>query len=156
MTRYAEGTLDGKPGNGAVLRVPFVVDVDGYPPKKTHDSDAGWDICAAGHEHLFSGSITLVSTGLSMNIPPGVYGQLLTRSSMASKGLIVVGGVIDAGYTGEIVVMLANFGPLKQYVNQGDKIAQLVFLPVPRVTWVQVETLEATERGNAGFGSSGV
>jgi len=163
LPRYSEGTLDGTPRNGAMppvlhddLRVPFVVDVDGHEPTKAHGIDAGWDIRALRQTWLYTETVAQVLTGLRVNIPAGWYGQLLTRSSMARKGLIVVGGVIDAGYTGEIIVMIANVGTVTRLANAGDKIAQLVLLPVPRATWERVETLEPTERGAAGFGSTGV
>lgn len=138
-----------------VVPIPLTVDDGAYPPEKARSTDAAWDIRAREGVTSKGNAIASVSTGLHVYIPLGWYGQLLTRSSMAARGLVVIGGVIDAGYTGEIIVMLGNVGPVTRVVNAGDKIAQLVILPVPTVMWKQTEALEQTERGADGFGSTG-
>lgn len=96
-----------------------------------------------------------ISTGLRFAIPEGWYGQILTRSSLALRGINVVGGVIDSSYRGEICVILSNTCNHEFPISRGSKIAQIAFLPVPRIAMEQVETLDSTARGENGFGSTG-
>lgn len=127
-------------------------------PTKAHPDDAGWDIYARDVDgtprYINPGMSAAISTGVSVDIPPGYYGQLATRSSMAARDVFVMGGVIDAGYHGDIVVILFNAG--SEFFDCGPyrKIAQLLILPVPDVQWQPVDALPDSERGEAGFGSS--
>jgi dUTP pyrophosphatase len=98
--------------------------------------------------------VTKVPTGLYMAIPEGYYGQIFDRSSMGSKGKHVFGGVLDSSYRGNVMVCLYNSGA-PYWVKKGDRIAQLVILPVPEVKWEVVDKLDNSERGENGFGSSG-
>jgi len=119
--------------------------------------DAGLDLRAWIDKPLVA-SGQLIPTGLHLAIPEGYYGQVLGRSSLAMKGLVIPGGVIDSSYRGEIQVILINLGERAFVVNPGDRIAQLVILPIYSGQPIRVERLEdlgATERGSTGFGSSG-
>lgn len=121
---------------------------------------AGCDLRAAVHEDLVlaPGARALVPTGLGIALPPGHEAQVRPRSGLAVKhGLTVLNapGTIDADYRGEIQVPLINLGQEPFVVRRGERIAQLVVAPVEQVTWHEVEALDDTERGAAGFGSTG-
>ncbi|HEU5359614.1 MAG TPA: dUTP diphosphatase [Candidatus Deferrimicrobiaceae bacterium] len=100
----------------------------------------------------------LIPTGISVAIPPGVEGQVRPRSGMAiQNGVTCLNspGTIDSDYRGEICVILVNLGPVTFPVRRGDRIAQLVFSPVVRGAWREVDALEPTPRGEGGFGHTG-
>jgi len=122
---------------------------------------AGMDLYAALQEELVigPGDIVLVPTGLEVAIPEGFEGQVRPRSGLAVKhgiSLPNTPATIDADYRGEIRVPLINLGREAFRVSRGMRIAQLVVAPVARVTWDEVDTLPATDRGGGGFGHSGV
>jgi len=126
-------------------------------PTRAHKTDAGFDLYAAIRE-----SITLrpntqlkIPTGVAVEIPAGYYGRVADRSSVGSNSVHVLGGVIDHGYTGEILVMLNNIGTVPFLINKGDKIAQLVVTAIYTGDLEVVESLGKTERGASGFGSTG-
>jgi dUTP pyrophosphatase len=107
---------------------------------------------------LYPNERRLVGTGLKVAIPPGYEGQVRPRSGLAFKhGISIVNapGTIDADYRGEIGVILINHGADVVTFNSGDRIAQLVVCPVARVELIVVDSLEETERGEGGFGSTG-
>lgn len=113
--------------------------------------DAGWDLVSQAHYVVGSGQVTLVSTNVFGEIPPGHVGVVKERSSLAMQGLSVLGGVIDAGYTGEIKVCLHMAIPGVNFdVQPGDRIAQLIVVPLSN--W---EPAMVTDRGDDGFGSTG-
>jgi len=100
-----------------------------------------------------------VRTGLALELPPGLEGQVRSRSGLAARsGVFVLNspGTIDSDYRGEVKVVLANLGDAPFSVFPGDRIAQLVFMEVPNVCLVAVDEMTPTERGAGGFGSSGV
>jgi len=100
----------------------------------------------------------LVPTGISVAIPPGVEGQVRPRSGLAIRNGVTClnsPGTIDSDYRGEIRVILVNLGAEPFSVRRGDRVAQLVFTPVARATWREVETLDPTPRGEGGFGHTG-
>jgi dUTP pyrophosphatase len=124
---------------------------------------AGLDLAAAVPENtpliLRPGERALVPTGFAMALPPGFEGQVRPRSGLAVKhGITVLNapGTIDADYRGEILVPLVNHGSEPFAIARGDRIAQLVIAPVVMARAVEVETLDETERGGAGFGSTGL
>ena len=97
-----------------------------------------------------------ISTGIACQIPKGHYGQFFGRSGLADKwGVAVLGGVIDCTYRGEVKIILMNLGEKELSVKPGDKIAQMVILPVPEITVEEVISLDESERGLNGFGSTG-
>ena len=129
-------------------------------PTRANKTDAGVDLYAAQSVMIRPGETVKIKTDIAMEIKDGYYGQIHDRSSMGSKGLKVMGGVIDFSYTGEILVCLCNTSNGDEsdsyIVNKGDKIAQIVILPYESWDVVQVEELNESERGEKGFGSSGV
>jgi dUTP pyrophosphatase len=124
---------------------------------KAHPSDAAFDLEADEDTFVYGYSRKLISTGVRMAIPEGYCGIIKSRSGLAVKNSIEVGaGVIDAGYRGEIKVLLCNYGEDSFYVKPGDRIAQLMIVPVPAVTLEVVEDLDETTRSDKGFGSTGL
>ncbi len=139
-----------------------IVNKSGNPlPKYAHMDDSGLDICAFLEEDLIikPGERALVQTGIYVAIPDGYEFQVRSRSGLAlKKGIFVLNspGTIDAGYRNSIGVILYNSSKDDFTVKNGDRIAQLVLQAVPRVVWQEVESLDDTERGMGGYGSSGV
>ena len=122
---------------------------------------AGADLCAAVGEQLtlLPGARALVPTGFSIALPPGYEAQVRPRSGLAIRcGVTCLNspGTIDADYRGEVRVVLANFGTEPFVVRRGDRIAQMIVAPVVRATFEVVDELPSTERGDGGFGSTGL
>jgi len=128
-------------------------------PVKAHEDDAGFDLKSREELILPPGRHALVRTGLFLELPSGYEAQVRSRSGLAFKnGVMVLNspGTVDAGYRGEVGVILMNLGELPFEVHRGDRIAQMVIQALPRVSLVEVSALEDSERGAGGFGSSGV
>lgn len=135
------------------------IEVVGNVPTYAHDSDAGADLCAAVDVTIPRGGYVAVPTGVRMAIPRGVVGLICPRSGLAAKhGVTVLNspGIDDAEFRGEIKVILINHGAQDFLIKEGDRIAQIVLIPVVYATFVFVDILDATERGDGGFGSTGV
>jgi dUTP pyrophosphatase len=124
-------------------------------PIRAHEGDAGIDLFAASPSTLFPGVVRAVSTGVSVAIPDGMCGLVLPRSSMGQGGIIIPNspGLIDSGYRGEIKVLLKNISDDPYKIQRGDRIAQLVIMPVLLPQFVDL--WNDTERGTGGFGSTG-
>ena len=140
------------------MKIKFTLDDGATAPTRAHSTDAGLDLYSLHPADIPPGQRQLISTGVHVSIPPGYVGMICPRSGLAHKhGLTVLNapGIIDAGYTGEIKVNLHNTHYLTEPVDAGDRIAQLVIAPIPDAHLVQVDTLEATERGDNGHGSTG-
>jgi dUTP diphosphatase len=131
---------------------------DAVIPARAYADDAGLDLAACERHELGPGERATVGTGLAVAIPPGHAGFVQPRSGLAARhGLTVVNspGLVDAGYRGEIRVVLLNTDAREAFtVEPGMRIAQLVVLPVPELELVEVEELPESERGVRGFGSS--
>ena len=129
-------------------------------PSAQHDHDAGYDLHAReGAELAAGGGRALVPTGLAIAIPPGYAGFVLPRSGLALKhGVTCLNtpGLIDSGYRGELKVLLVNTDPHAGHqIERGERIAQLVVQAFEQVSFVAVDELPPSERGDGGFGSSG-
>lgn len=127
-------------------------------PTRAHPTDAGLDLCAAETVHIAPRVVTLVPTGIAVAIPTGYVGLLIARSSLAVKKSMTLAngvGVIDAAYRGEIKVPIIPTDGCHNLIQAGTRIAQLLILPIALPTIEVVTTLDATERGNGGFGSTG-
>ena len=116
---------------------------------------AGWDLASSIEVSLQPGERRLIPLGLSLEVPPGCYGRIAPRSSVAARGVDVAGGVIDADYRGEIKIILVNNGQEPFVVRQGDRIGQLILEKIAQVKIQSTSQLSSTVRGTAGFGSSG-
>ena len=128
-------------------------------PVQAHPGDAGMDLVSIEAASIPPGGRRLVHTGLAVEIPVGFEGQVRPRSGLALKNGVTVlnaPGTIDAGYRGEIGVVLANFGDASFKVEPGMRIAQLVIAAVAEVSVELAESLSSSERGIGGYGSTGV
>jgi dUTP pyrophosphatase len=127
-------------------------------PTRGSSQAAGLDLCAVEQLFIWPGERKVVSTGLSIEIPPGFYGQIAPRSGLAVKsGIMTMAGVIDSDYRGEIKVVLYNADETTKFeVSPGDRIAQLILLATPAFPIEVVTELSDTVRADGGFGSTGV
>lgn len=132
---------------------------DAHLPRRAHADDAGWDLAAADDGVLTPGERALIPTGIAIALPAGMAALVVPRSGLARDhgiGIVNGPGLIDAGYRGEIGVLLVNHDPVRSFtVERGMRIAQLVIIDLPDVTLVEAGELPEGTRGAAGFGSSG-
>jgi dUTP pyrophosphatase len=135
------------------------LDPDLPVPSYAHPGDAGADLMAAVDVDLAPGERAVVPTGIALALPDGYVALVHPRSGLAARcGVTIVNapGTIDAGYRGEVKVVLANLDPNQPVsLRRGDRIAQLVFQPVERARFVEVERLPGSDRGDGGYGSTG-
>ncbi len=144
--------------NIAIQRLPHGADL--ALPAPATEASAGADLVAAVTDPvvLEPGARALIPTGIAIGLPAGFEAQVRPRSGLAVKhGVTILNapGTIDADYRGEIGVILINLGDKAFTVSRGDRIAQLIIAPVSRAEWLEVDTLDETERGGGGFGSTG-
>lgn len=133
----------------------IVLDNEAIMPIRAHEADAGYDLFSREQKTIPANASAYFDIGVHMEIPRGYVGFLKSKSGLNVKHGITSEGVIDSGYTGSIVVKLYNHSGVDYTINKGDKISQIVLLPIFTPELEQVETLEDTERGGNGFGSSG-
>lgn len=124
-------------------------------PTKAYKDDAGWDIYALQRVYIEPYQVVVVNTGLAFEIPPGWHIQVHTRSSAGKRGIKCHLGIVDSGYRNELSIVIQNNSLEHYIVEGGDKFAQLLFLPVPDVELIETDTLNDSDRGLGGFGSSG-
>ncbi|MBP5301167.1 MAG: dUTP diphosphatase [Victivallales bacterium] len=127
-------------------------------PRKAHASDAAYDLRSSRDLTLAPGEFAAVPTGVHLELPPDYVADVRPRSGLALKhGVTVLNapGTIDSGYRGEIQAILVNHGKAPFEIRRGDRIAQLLFLRLPECGLVPAEQLGASDRGDAGFGSTG-
>jgi dUTP pyrophosphatase len=146
--------------NGAVDPLRFIRLSEATTiPTRAHETDAGLDLYAAEDARIGPGERVSVGTGLAVAIPEGLAGLVLPRSGLALKhGISLVNspGLIDPGYRGEVRVLLLNTDTTSEFrVAEGDRIAQLVLVPIAIASPQESDSLEASARGEGGFGSSG-
>lgn len=128
-----------------------------FMPKRAHATDAGLDLRSRWHTLIPAHGSAEFDTGVHIELPRGWYGKIESKSGLNVKyDVVSCGGVIDEPYRGSIVVKLYNFGDEDYVVNAGDKIAQLVLMQCLAPELEVVDELSETDRGNSGFGSSGV
>lgn len=139
--------------------INVMLDEGAIMPTRAHAEDAGLDLYTP-KDAILSGVFerersAVIDTGVHVEIPRGYVGMIKSKSGLNVYGGIVCEGVIDAGYTGSIRVKLYNRGDIGHYFKRGDKIAQLVILPIVTPTPKLVDEFAKTERGDNGFGSTG-
>ncbi|MDA8102243.1 MAG: dUTP diphosphatase [Nitrospiraceae bacterium] len=144
-----------------MVEVRFVrLNASAVLPSYARSGDAACDLVAAEAAKIPPLGRATVGTGIAIEIPPGYAGFVLPRSGLASRyGLTLANapGLIDSGYRGELRVALFNADPEQPFsVTPGDRIAQFLVMPVPVITWTEVEALSESGRGEGGFGSTGV
>lgn len=136
------------------MQIIYELDHNAYSPVRAHDNDAGFDLMCKEDQILEPNKANNIDTGVHVLIPEGYVGLLCPRSSFNIKGIGTPIGVVDAGYTGSLRVVLEPFNVTK--VFKGNKIAQLVILPLPKIVMVEGKVIGVkTDRGDRGFGSSG-
>ena len=126
-----------------------------YMPERAHIQDAGYDLRTPCSIFVPPHGDATVSTGVHIEIPEGYVGFLKSKSGLNVRHGLTAEGVVDSGYTGSIVVKLYNHGSESYIFERGDKIVQIVFLPIFTPDLEEVERLGVTERGENGFGSTG-
>ena len=127
-------------------------------PAKAHASDAAWDLRARSAMELPVGRSTLVPTGVFIELPDNFEAQIRPRSGLALKHDLMLTnspGTVDAGYRGEVGVIMYNGGSSPYKIERGDRIAQMVICELPVVELKLCDSLESSDRGEGGFGSSG-
>lgn len=126
-------------------------------PNYAHDGDAGLDIYSAEDDYILKpGERKGFPTGIKMEIPDGYVGLIWDKSGLASKyGIKTMAGVIDSTYRGELIIVLINSGSENYLVEKNTKIAQMLVQKIERAEIEKVESLDETERGKEGFGSTG-
>lgn len=139
------------------MNINYSLDQLAFPPRRAHADDAGIDLALSHYVAIPVGEHRLCHTGVHVAIPSGHVGLVFVRSSTGIKKHLVLSngtGVIDAGYTGEIMLSLHNVGRSKRVIETGQYVVQLVVVPVPSFGLVQVSSLADTERGSSGIGST--
>lgn len=124
-------------------------------PTRAHELDAGLDLYSRDYRCIYPGGSYKFDTGVHVEIPAGYVGMIKSKSGLNCNKGLTSEGVIDAGYTGSIAVKLYNHGRDVVRIEKGQKISQLVILPIITPELELVNGLEDTERGNGGFGSTG-
>jgi dUTP pyrophosphatase len=131
----------------------------GLAPARTYLTDAGFDLFALNGTNVAAGDYARIPAGVAVEWPPGYWGLLVGRSSSFDRGILVNTGIIDPGFRGELFAVVRNVSQHPVFIEEGERIAQIVPLPAAPVEWghrlMQVEHLSATSRGENGFGSSG-
>lgn len=131
------------------------LDEGAYMPERAHVTDAGLDLRAKESKIIPARGFAIFRTGVHVQLPRGTAGVLVSKSGLNVKHNLTSTGLIDEGYTGEIVVKLYNHGHTYYKVKAGDKISQLVIIPVFNKPLEVVDDLDESDRGNNGFGSTG-
>lgn len=137
------------------MSIKVVLDVGAKKPTRAHECDAGLDLYSREQVVIYPGESHIFDTGVHMDIPFGYCGLLVSKSGLNTKHGITSTGLIDCGYTGSIRVKLYNSGHEPYMVSAGDKISQIVIMPVVLHDCKVVDELADTDRGDNGFGSSG-
>ncbi len=129
-------------------------------PTRAHDNDAGLDLYSAEAAQIVPGARVSIGTGLAVAVPEGLAGLVLPRSGLALKAGITLlnsPGLIDPGYRGEVRVLLINMDPnVDFHVRPGDRVAQLLLVPIATAKPLEADELDGSARGERGFGSSGI
>jgi dUTP pyrophosphatase len=125
-------------------------------PLKQRDGDVGADVQSMIQTIINPGCVEKVPLGFALEIPDGYFGFVVPRSGLSSKGRAATIGTVDPSYRGELNAIAYNSGRMPWVIEIGERIAQLVILPAPRITFDPCTELSATGRGSNGFGSSGI
>ena len=129
---------------------------DAQAPTRGSDEAAGYDLYSYENQTITPNKIKLIDTGISIRVPEGTYGRIAPRSSVSKKGILINAGVIDRDYRGPVKVMVHNLSNNDYVINKNDRIAQLILEQIKTPPVELVEELDDTERGEGGFGSTGV
>ncbi len=145
-----------KSGRKEMKQIQFQkLDPKAVLPNRAYEHDAGLDVTTIESVFLEPGEGRVFKTGLACAVDPGFVAMICDRSSMGKRGLRTMGGIVDSGYRGEVGVILWNVSAKAQKIEMGERIAQILILPVSTPTVVEAVSLPPAERGAQGFGSSG-
>lgn len=138
------------------MRLPIQrLDPAAIIPTRAHSGDAGLDLYALEDEPVVPGAVTAIATGIAVAIPYGHVGLIKPRSGLAARhGIDTLAGVIDHGYTGEVQVLLTTHSTENRWVKAGERVAQLLVVPIAYATPQVVDALPGSARGDGGFGST--
>ena len=137
------------------MKMKVKLDPGAVFPTRAHQWDAGLDLYSREDATIYQNDSFKFDTGVHVEIPPGYVGFIKSKSGLMVKYDILTDGTVDSGYTGSIVVKLFNHGNCALPILRGQKIAQLVIQPIATPELELVDSLEDTERGDGGFGSTG-
>ena len=137
------------------MKMKVMLSEEAIMPTRAHEADAGLDLYAREDVIILPKESAVIDTGVHIELPPDTVGFLKSKSGLNVMHGLTNEGVIDEGYTGSIVVKLYNHSSWSYRVKRGDKISQLVILPIIKPKLELVNSLDETERGDNGFGSSG-
>lgn len=140
-----------------VPRVEVIVERGELYPTRAHDDDAGFDLVVAEAVRIQPGEFVDIPSGVRVSMPDTIWARIVGRSStLRKRGLLVVEGIIDAGYQGDLFSGVYNLGDAPVFLKPGDRVAQLIFQPLvaPKLKTV-LEFSQETMRGSKGFGSTG-
>ena len=129
---------------------------DAQAPTRGSDEAAGYDLYVYESGLLMPNETRLFDTGISIRVPEGTYGRIAPRSSISKRSILVNAGVIDRDYTGPVKVMLHNLSNDNFVIEKGNRIAQLILEKISTPEVELVDELDDTERGDGGFGSTGI
>ena len=141
--------------NNSLIQIKFNAE-DAIMPKRGSPDAAGYDLYCNEAGDIEPGQTKLFDTGISFKVPIGTYGRIAPRSGLSKKGIMVNAGVIDRDYTGPVKIMLHNLSQFTYIVNKDDRIAQLILEKIDTPEMILVDSLEDTQRGSGGFGSTGI
>ena len=139
-----------------MIQIKAVYSDRAFPLVKATEGSAGWDVCATEFYTLSDNRVTMVDTGIKLEIPQGYEVQVRSRSGLALDGIVIANGVgtIDSDYRGVVKVLMYSISGMK-HIKRGDRVAQLVISKVQDAEFVTVDELNDTQRGDGGFGSTG-
>jgi dUTP pyrophosphatase len=139
-----------------VREILFTAHPDANHPYRAYPGDAGFDLSCLNAGVVGAGQLVDLPTGLSVQLPDGVWGWITGRSSTTAKGFDVIPGVIDEGYRGPLFVRVRNYTDRPIQVDEGERLGQMIpIYQVQDLVFRQVDQLEPSDRGHNGFGSSG-
>ena len=137
------------------MKIKVMLDPGAIKPTRAHSTDAGLDLYSPERKVIRPNDFVRIDTGVHVEIPAGYVGFITSKSGLMANEGITSRGTIDSGYVGSIQAVLFNHSGKTYIVEQGQKITQLVLLPIITPDLEIVDSLEATDRGNGGFGSTG-
>lgn len=135
--------------------LPVLLKKNAFMPIKAHEEDAGYDLLSPEDVVVKGFGSAVIDTGVHIFIPSGYAGRICAKSGLNVNHNIISTGLIDAGYTGSIRVKLYNLSNNEYIVKRGDKISQIMFIPIESPWLIKTDAFPETERGDNGFGSSG-
>jgi dUTP pyrophosphatase len=141
-----------------MITIPVVLKDKELRPTYAHENDAGADLRSPIEVVIPSGDRVFIPTGVHVQLPDNCVGFVTPRSGLAKKHGITIPnspGIVDSGYRGEIGVTLHNLGDIDYKISKGERIAQFVIVPFVQGDFILVDTLETSDRGSGGFGSTG-